>query len=246
MTISAHGTLGRIYLGMENPGDAAVEFTKAVELSVKLFGAQHPLTSGMDTGLSVALSKSGETEKALKSLDRALATNKALYGERHVETANILAVYGAVYDEAENFEKAIEYNKQVLDILTECYGSEHPRVAEALFGLGMSIYRKGDRESGIQQMIQGQGLLEKLLGDGDPGLGPGYFSIGMAYLEDERAGEAMPYLKKSISGMETLFSTQKDMLLLLYSAMAFACNKTGDAAGEEKYADKARRVQGEE
>ena len=152
--------LGMHYL-YHGDGDEAIEMAlttlkKSLEVSEKVYGAEHPETAMSHVNLATALSMSGDNEEAEEHIRKALPITEKYFGKDHPDRAYELGVLGQLEQDRGNYREAEENFQEAVRIYEVVYGANHPNVAHPLVDLRDLYGEMGDdaKMKAVQKRIE--------------------------------------------------------------------------------------------
>jgi len=137
---------------------------KAVALSEKTLGSQHPYVALALHNLGSLYHASGEYEKAVPLLQRALSIRKSTLGPDHPYVATTLNGLAKLYRDMGQHAKAEPLLTRALAIQEKALGSEHPDVAITLSHFAELHRDRGDYAQAEKLFLQVLSIREKALG----------------------------------------------------------------------------------
>lgn len=137
-----YGAWGRMLEG--DLAGAVAQARKALAVSEKFLGAEHPETSASLRTLSKCLINTGDYSAAEPLCRRALAIDEKLLGPEHPETAATLSVLAALLQTKGDYSAAEPFCRRALEIKQKMLGPEHQTTAETLGQLASLLTDKGD------------------------------------------------------------------------------------------------------
>lgn len=99
---------------------------KALDIRLRMLGAQHPDTAMSHNNVSATARRIGKLDDALTHGQRAYEIWSSLHGENHIDTALGLSQIGAVYRARNDFQKGFELENRTLAIRRRLFGDNHP------------------------------------------------------------------------------------------------------------------------
>jgi len=127
-------------------------YQKALAISEKVLGTEHPSTATTYNNLGGLYESMGEHEKALEYYQKALAIREKVLGTEHPSTATTYNNLGGLYESMGEHEKALEYYQKDLAISEKVLGTEHPSTATTYNNLGLLYESMGEHEKAYEFM----------------------------------------------------------------------------------------------
>jgi eukaryotic-like serine/threonine-protein kinase len=108
--------------------EAARILQRAVDVSERLYGAQHPDVAFSLNSLAVVHMQQGKTEEALQALLRVLEIRKTVFGEEHDFVAGTYNNLAYTHSRGGDCAQALSWWEKALGMRRRSLGEEHPKV----------------------------------------------------------------------------------------------------------------------
>lgn len=192
--------LGHVFWRMGDHRQALDYLMRAMKMSEKELGKDHPTVARRLNGIGLALWEKGEYDNALSYFERSLGILKKTLGPQHPNVTICLNNLGLAYIHRGDFDKALQYLQASLRIKEKTYGPSHPKMATTLENLGhVFFHAKGDYARAQAFYARAHAIWERSHGPEHPNISIAKTGLGWIHL---RQGE----LVKSISFFEQVFS----------------------------------------
>jgi len=113
---TAYQALGMLYNRLSRLDNSVEAFTKAIEISISVFGDDNKLESIIYSNLGNAYMEHAEFAKAEPNYIRAIQINYKLYGEKHPFYATSVANLGVLYIQQGRFKEADQFLAEAITI----------------------------------------------------------------------------------------------------------------------------------
>jgi len=158
--------IGNVYERQGRYEEALVQYQKALEGFLALYGQEHATVAGSHVNIGNVYRAQGKYEEALVELKKGLDVLVTVYGLEHPEVAKRYGNIGNVLDYMGKPEEALVQHQRALEIQTRVFGSEHPLVAESFNNIGVVYLRleKGDLENTLLQFQRALEIRTRVFG----------------------------------------------------------------------------------
>ncbi|MCE5318288.1 MAG: tetratricopeptide repeat protein [Parachlamydia sp.] len=191
--------LGTSYHALNQHEEAVQCMEEAKNLSVKMFGEEHPVTARLLRNLGGVLFAQEETEKALECAEKALEIYQKIQGIAHEDLIALLEDLFYAYQVLDEPEKALYYLEEALKVKEQALGKEHDDVAAILKNLAeYSVHIKKNRKA-IYYYQRGLELHCKKLGENHEVIGILHNNLGSIWIHEGNFSEAIKCLKKAVA-----------------------------------------------
>lgn len=122
--------------------EVALEYRKrALQVSLDLWGEDHPNTARLFEEFAMNYSYLGEFQEAIPLYERALYAYSKTPGDNIPNIANSYTNLGISYVSLNKPSKAIEYLQKSLELIRASYGADHPQMAIVYNNLGIAYLK---------------------------------------------------------------------------------------------------------
>ena len=171
--------LGNIQRGKGNDTDAITSFSCALDIRIKLFGAEHPKTADSYHSVGNTQQSLGNYTAALESHKRGFDIRVKLFGKEHPNTADSYHSVGVTQHSLGNYTAALESNKRALDIRIKWSGDEHRNTADSYHSVGVTQHSLGNYTAALELEKRALDIKIKLFGEEHPKTAHSYHSVGV-------------------------------------------------------------------
>lgn len=135
-----HDGLGKIYSGRP----ARAHFEKALEISLRLLGPDHPDTGALQHSIAATLIEEGDGAAALQMFEKAFATRQRAIGLESTAAAQTQFRLAGLYSQLGRDDEAWQNAQQSLATRLKLLGSSSPDTAESLDLVGVLLVKRGN------------------------------------------------------------------------------------------------------
>lgn len=179
---------------------------RAVEMSNRILGKEHPDTLKSMDNLASTYSKQGNYKGAETLAESVMKLRKEILGKKHPDTLESMNSLAATYSEQGRYGEAEKLKVQVLELRKKILGWEHPGTLESMNALAVTYAEQGRYHEAEKLAENVLTLRAKVLGGEHPdvldsmnGLAATYFEHGR-YKEAERLYVHVLELGKKVLG----------------------------------------------
>ncbi len=149
-------------------GKARELYRKALEISERVLGEEHPDTAASYNNLAGVHARQGEYGKAERLYEKAIEIRERVLGEEHPDTAASYNNLAYVYASQGEYGKAERLYEKALGISERVLGEEHPFTAASYNNLAGVHARQGEYGKAERLYEKSLGIHESVLGEGHP------------------------------------------------------------------------------
>ena len=189
--------LGACYLKTGQTERALVEYTKALDLRLKIFGSIHEKTADAYNNLGNCQLALGDYVLAEQYHQTALAIRQKTLPANHPDLAASYTNLGNCAFYLGRYDQAIDYSKKALALRRKIYGAAHPKIAQSLNNLGRAYFETGQYADALRCYQNALDIRKKLSGPSDPSLAPLYENLGDLWLEKNEAANAETHFRQA-------------------------------------------------
>ena len=195
---TASNGVGEVYESKGDYDKALSQLQKALDIQLKVLGADHPDTPRSYGNIGLVYDRKGDYDKALSQYRKALDIRLKVLGGDHVDTASSYNNIGTLYDSKGDHDKALSQYQKALDIQLKVLGTDHPDTANSYNNIGNVYSRKGYYDKALSRYQKCLGIRLKLLGADNISNATCYNNIGMIYRSKGNYDKALPQLQKAL------------------------------------------------
>lgn len=141
---------------------------RALELSDRVFGADHPESNTIVGNLALISQRSGSMERAAELYERAVAYDERTIGRDHPTAMTGRNNYGLLLRDLGRHEEAHAILSEILEKRLEVFGQTHPDTMVSMMMTATNLSRMGRFEEAEALALRGSGLLDEHLGREHP------------------------------------------------------------------------------
>ncbi|MCI0467987.1 MAG: tetratricopeptide repeat protein, partial [Beijerinckiaceae bacterium] len=143
-------------------------YARALAITEKVLGAEHPATATSLNNLAHLLRSQGDYEGARPLYERALAIRETALGAEHPDTAASLNNLAELLRSQGDYDAARPLYARALAIKEKALGAEHPSTATSLNNLALLLSDQGDYDAARPLYARALAIREKALGAEHP------------------------------------------------------------------------------
>jgi len=223
----AQKTVARLYnqggCGFCNLGhySRALEwYGKALTITEKVFGLEHPNTSATYNNIAFVYGKQGDYDKALEWYQKAIAIREKVLGEEHPDTSQSYNNIATVYDNQGNYDKAHEFHQKALAIKKKVSGSEHPNTATTYNNIAGVYNDQGNYDKALEFYHKSLAIREKVLGSEHPDTAITHDNIAFVHEAQGDYANALEYFQKALTIREKVLGSEHPDTINTYKCIA--------------------------
>ena len=172
-------------------------YRKALAISERVLGEEHPDTATGYNNLAYVYASQGEYGKAEVLYKKALAISERVLGEEHPSTAASYNNLAYVYDSQGEYGKAEVLYKKALAIRERVLGEEHPDTAASYNNLAGVYEKQGEYGKAKGLYEKALAISERVQGKDHPSTAIIYSNLGYLYKSQGRYEIAINYCCKA-------------------------------------------------
>ncbi|MCC6601838.1 MAG: tetratricopeptide repeat protein [Anaerolineae bacterium] len=177
-------------------------FERALAITEKALGPDHPDTAQSLNNLGGLLKTLGDLAAARPYFERALAIKEKTLGPDHPSTGTGHAWMGSLLQDMGDLAAARPYLERTLAILEKALGPDHPTTATSLNNLGGLVQAMGDLAAARPYLERALAIREKALGPDHPALAYSLNNLGMLVDAEGDFKPARDYLARALAIFE--------------------------------------------
>ncbi|HFU74903.1 MAG TPA: tetratricopeptide repeat protein [Arcobacter sp.] len=196
-------------------------YSKALELSKKMFGNEHLDTATSNINLAEAYRIIGHYDKAEPLYFDALKVKKKLLGEVHPSLAIIYNNLALLYTAKKNYSKADFLYQKSLSILKDTWGEAHPDTANAYHNLAFFYSNIHNYEKAEKNYLKAIELKEKTLGKEHPNTAMSYDNLATVYMSSSKHKKAKFFLDQAFTIRQKILGEEHPDIATSYHNLAY-------------------------
>jgi tetratricopeptide (TPR) repeat protein len=223
--------------------DSALEwFGRALTISEKVFGKDHPDTATSDNNIAVVYHSQGDYPKAIEWHQKALDIFEKVLGKEHQATAATYNNIANVYDSQGDYPEALKWHRKALAVKEKVPGKDHPDTATSYNNIALVYYSQGDYPKALKWHRKALAVKEKVLGKEHPDTAASYNNIANVYHSQGDYPEALEWHKKALAVKEKVRGKDHPNTAMSYGNIANVYDSQGDYPEALKWHKKALAV----
>lgn len=187
-------------LGAYTPAQPYLE--RALVISERVFGADHPGTATSLNNLAALYRDQGNYGAALPLYERALAIWEQVLDADRSATATSLNNIALLYRDQGNYRVAQSYAERALTIREQFLGTDHPATAGSLSTLARIYYAQGNYGAALPLYERALAVTEQVLGIDHPATAGSLNNLALFYRAQGNYATALPLYKRALAIFE--------------------------------------------
>ncbi len=200
--------------------NSSIYFTKALNLSRKVYGENADVTADRYTDMVFPLIQKSEWEKAEVALKKATELNIKNRGPEHISVLKNYNNLGYIYLEKFDNDLAILYLNKAIELIRKQYGENHRSVGIGYMNLGASYSNKGDYRTGIKYTTKAIDNLKISIGKDNPYMGLCFLNLGNQYNHLEKYDSAEHFYEKALQFKIALYGAEHHEVVEMYGYLS--------------------------
>ena len=222
--------------------DSVQFYNKALAISEKVLGAEHPATATTCNNIAFVYDSQGDYAKALEWYNKALSIREKALGAKHPDTATTYNNIAGVYDSQRDYLKALEWYNKALAISEKVLGAEHPDTATTYNNIALVYSRQGDYPKALEWYNKALSIREKVLGAEHPATATTYNNIAGVYDSQGDYLKALEWYNKALAISENVLGVEHPDTATTYNNIALVHSRQGDYAKALVWYNKALAI----
>ena len=199
-------------------------YEKALEISERVLGSDHPLRATINNSMALTYKEQGDYAKALEYCEKALEIRERVLGSDHLDTATTHNIIAGVYKVMGDYAKALEYQKKAERIL----GNDHPNIATTYSNMADVYHTQGDYAKALEYYEKALDICERVLGNDHPSTATSYNNMGIVYYAQGDNAKALEYYEKALDIYERVLGNDHPSTAMTYNNKAVVYKDQGD------------------
>lgn len=173
-------------------------YNRALSIQIKLYGADHPLTSITYMQIGTCYLSLGKHEQAMELLKKSLDIQAAFYGENNLITAGSCVNLGANCYASGNNDEALKYYRRGLKIMLAIASENHLQLASVYYGIANVYNDEQQYESALEYAQKALDEQLKACKDDLSSALDNYLLVGQILQNMGKNEQASPYFEKGL------------------------------------------------
>jgi CHAT domain-containing protein/Tfp pilus assembly protein PilF len=195
-------TLAGLYQSQGQYAKAEPLYLRALAISEKSLGADHPSTGSSVNNLAGLYESQGQYAKAEPLYLRALAIIEKALGADHPATGTSLNNLAGLYKSQGQYAKAEPLYMRALAISEKALGADHPSTGTSLNNLALLYQSQGQYAKAEPLYLRALAIREKALGADHPSTGTSANSLALLYHSQGQYAKAEPLYLRALAIIE--------------------------------------------
>jgi tetratricopeptide (TPR) repeat protein/predicted Ser/Thr protein kinase len=190
--------------------DAQAWAQRAYDLSVEIYGPDHPVVSYALTVLARLAERRGKNAEAIPLYERALAIDERAYDPEHPNIATMLHNLAIAHFRLNHFDEAERLWKRAMAITEKNFGPDSPEMCNILAALAQLRDVQGHSQEAIDLTQRALDITVRANGPTAPALSMYYGNLALFNYELGKLPEALAMQQKSIALVEKVQGKESD------------------------------------
>ena len=195
-----HLKLGILKSRMKNNEDILQHFKKAIDITHKYYGNEHPFLLTTYKELTKYYSNKRDYETAIEYLDLSVHNQMSHYPRNLSKIAELYHSLAHTYQRSGNDKMSMKSHHLAVDLLIQEKGYYNPRVADMFFCMGSCYGNQGNSAKFYYSKCLE--IREKVLSKNDPKLAQIYEGVALCHHNSGKYGQSTKYYKKALEVYE--------------------------------------------
>ncbi|KAF3284330.1 hypothetical protein TWF970_011548 [Orbilia oligospora] len=200
LILMAISGIAMVYGKLGEYDEALRWYERAIAISEKIFGKDHPSTLHTVSKLASIYYKQKIYNVAMQLYKQVLDGREKVLGEDHPLTLEAINSLALVYQGQESYDMAIQLFKQVLTSGEKCLGEDHPLTLAAICNISSTYAQRNRDEEAIQWARRALTSHEKVFGTHHPQTVALTNNIASLYRRQGKFKKALLWCKRALIG----------------------------------------------
>jgi tetratricopeptide (TPR) repeat protein len=217
-------------------------YEKALEIDLRLLGAEHPDTATSHSGVAFNLFNQGKYAAAQPQFEKALEIYRRLLGEEHIETAT--AYNNAAYNllKQGKYTQAQPLLEKALEIYGRLLTDNNPTTATSYNNLALNLNAQGKYAAAQTLFEKALAIHRRLLTDDHPETANSYNSLAGNLNSQGKYAAAQPLMEKALEIRRRLLTDDHRLTATSYNNVASNFDAQGKYAAAQPLHEKALEI----
>ena len=198
-----------------------------VQMEIKKWGTEHPLTLTSMANLAVTYSKQGKYEEAEELQLKVLDLHEKVLGPEHPSTLTSIANLARIYSDQEKYEEAVELQLKFLDSQEKVWGPGHLYTITIMNNLAATYSKQGKYDEAAKLQLNFLDLQKKVLGPGHSYTITSMNNLAESYLKQGKYDEAVELQLKFLDLQKKLLGPEHSYTITTMNNLAATYSKQG-------------------
>lgn len=242
-------TYGDIYHSLGLYEKAQVFHERALAVSQRWLGTEHPDTLQSMHSLSRTLGARGENARSKELSEQTLEARRRVLGVEHPDTLRTMRFLGSTFWAVGEYAEAKRVYEQTLEIQTRVLGAEHPDTLQTMGHLAAGLWNLGEYAEAKRLNEQTLEIKTRVLGAEHPGTLLTMDNLAQTLSNLGRHAQAIQLLEKCLKVQKRVFRVDDFGTLYSMHVLAIVLSRQGNLKEAEMLQQEglemARKVLGE-
>lgn len=236
---------GRYLLKQGRSAEARGVLERAIDVTRRVYGNNHPRTSDAANNLGRVLQRLGDLPRASENFGLSLQIDQKVYGQNDPRVATVANNYGMCLLASKDYAAAEHHFQWALSVYESHYGPEHPKIASVLNNLGCALRDSGHTDSAREVFVRGLSLAEASYAQDHPTTASLLYNMGQLLRSSGELSGAETYFRRSLTIDENAFGPTHPDVARDLAALSRVMMEQGYREESEKFAERAKKIIGE-
>jgi Tfp pilus assembly protein PilF len=233
---------GRYLLKQGRLTEARGVLERAIDVTRRVYGNNHPRTSDAANNLGRVLQRLGDLPAASENFGLSLQIDQKVYGQNDPRVATVANNYGMCLLASKDYAAAQHHFQWALSVYESHYGPEHPKIASVLNNLGCALRDSGHTDSAREVFSRGLSIAESSYSPDHPTTASLLYNLGQLLRGAGEHAGAESYFRRALTIDENAFGPTHPDVARDLIGLSRAMMEQGYREESEKFADRARKI----
>ncbi|MBL0741395.1 tetratricopeptide repeat protein [Chryseolinea lacunae] len=234
-----YSNLGLVYQSLGDYRNARRLLKQAVDESVRLFGADDPITLSRSQNLAGVLIESGDLMQGRSLLENVIKSNEKRLGIDHPDTTNAYASLGAVLYSIGEYSNAQAMLERAIRLLEDNFGPDHSNLAQAWSHLALVLLALDKNAEAVSLFEKVSNAVEKKFGSDHPKNITSWSNLAVALTQIGNYSRARFLVENALKLAQQVLGPNHPDISAIYLSIANVMKAQGDFAGARPLLEKA-------
>jgi len=234
--------LGKVHLHLEDYERAESVLTRALAISGKALGLEHPEVARIIDQLGNANANQGKFAEAEPLLNRGLEMRRKLLGDQHAEVAESLISLGALHTRQRNFGQAELCLRDALEMQQKLLGADDVAIAETLGLMAMLYYKQNVFAEAARYAEKAIEIRNNALGANHPDVAMSLHILAMAAAAQKEYDQALVLYDRVLTIRQHYYPREHSLITSVVRAIGMIYLRTRNFAQAQSVFEDLERI----
>jgi eukaryotic-like serine/threonine-protein kinase len=226
-------TIGETYTDLAIYPEAAKQLERAVDLSRRVLGPEHPDTLTATNNLAMIYRDQGKYPAAEALESRTLEARRRVLGPEHPDTLTSMNNLAIIYDNEGKYAQSEALASQTLEIRRRVLGPEHPDTLPSMSILAAAYNNEGKFPQAEGLYSQGWEIRRRVLGPEHPGTLMAMYNLADVYWHEGKDAQSEALQNQTLDLRRRVLGPEHRDTLASMSELALVYDDEGKHAQAE-------------